>query len=372
MRLAHPVWFVVVLVAAGFALWLRYRKGRPHAVEFSSLMLVKNLPVTLAQRLKKGLPVVQFLGLAALALALARPQMGKEETRLRTEGIAIEMAMDRSGSMAALDCELDGKPSDRLAAIKRVFHAFVQGDGDLPGRPDDLIGLVAFGGYADSKCPMTIDHGALLEILEDLDIPFHVRDNDRGWPVLDRSLIKSRRDVLEQATAIGEAIAVAADRLKGVEAESKVLILLTDGAETVAGQIDPDAPLPRDAAKVAAALGIKIYTIGFGSSRTAIPRALVDQFGQVVVQEVDARQGFRIDELLLQDVARIGSGKFFRATTTEALKEVYAEIDKLEKTETEGVIYVDYIEYYPIPLLAGLGLLVLHLLAVTTRFRTLP
>jgi len=372
MRLASPIWLVVFALAALLVLWFRHRRGRNHAVAYSSLKLVMNLPVTLMQRVKRLLPGVQFLGLFLLAGALARPQMGKEETRVRTEGIAIEMAIDRSGSMAAVDCELDGNPSDRLMAIKRVFHAFVQGDGDLPGRPDDLIGLVAFGGYADSKCPLTIDHGALLEILEDLDIPFHVRDNPQRLPVMDRSLVKSQQDALEQATAIGEAIGVATDRLKDVEAKSRVLILLTDGAETVAGVNDPDAPFPREAAKVAAGLGIKIYTIGFGSDRSDIPVATLDRFGQLRFEHVDARRGFRIDVELLEDVARIGKGKFFRATSTEALRNVYAEIDQLEKTRTEGLTYVEYIEYYPYPLIAGLGLLLLHLLAVTTRFRSLP
>ena len=181
MRFVHPFWMAIFLVVALLVLVLRARRDRKRAVDFSSLKMVEGLPVTWAQRLKRLLPVVQFLGLAALALALARPQEGKEETRLRTEGIAIEMTLDRSGSMAVLDCALDDRQMDRLAAVKRVFRDFVRGDGgELPGRPDDLIGLVAFGGYADSKCPLTIDHGALLEILEDLDIPFHTPGTTRG------------------------------------------------------------------------------------------------------------------------------------------------------------------------------------------------
>jgi len=373
MRFVHPFWLALFLAAAIAVLILRARKGRKRAVDFSSLKLVAGLPITWRQRLKRLLPAVQFLGLAALAFALARPQLGKEETRIHTEGIAIEMAIDRSGSMRALDCEVDGKPMDRLTAIKKVFRDFVRGDGGaLPGRPDDLIGLVAFGGFADSKCPLTIDHGALLEILEDLEIPFHTRDNEKGWPVVEEKAIRSRADQVELATAIGEAIAVAADRLKGVEAKSKVLILLSDGSETVATQGDPDATFPREAAKVAASLGIKIYTIGFGSDRPEVPVAAIDRFGRLGVRYLPAGTGYGVDEELLKDVAATGHGKFFRATTTGALRKVYAEIDRLEKTKTEGVTFVEYRELYAYPLLAGLGLLLLHLLAVTTRFRTLP
>jgi Ca-activated chloride channel family protein len=373
MRLYYPIWLVVFVVVALLVLVFRARRSRGRGVEFSSLRLVDGLPITIAQRLKKLLPVLQFLALASLAVALSRPQMGKEETRLRTEGIAIEMAMDRSGSMAVLDCEVDGKPMDRLTAVKQVFRDFVRGDGrDLAGRPDDLIGLVAFGGFADSKCPLTIDHGALLEILDDLDIPFHTRDNERKWPVADRSQIQSQEDQLELATAIGEAIGAATERLAKVEAKSRVLILLSDGGETVAGRIDPEAPVPRDAAKVAASLGIKVYTIAFGSDQVQLPVALVDRFGRLAVDHVHVGQGYGIDEELMKDVAEIGNGRFFRATSTDALRGVYAEIDRLEKTETEGITFVEYRELYPYPLLLGLALMMLHLLAVTTRFRTLP
>jgi len=373
MRLYYPIWLAVFVMAALLVLVVRSRRNRGWGVEFSTLRLVDGLPVTLAQRVKRLLPALQFLALASLAVALARPQMGKEETRIHTEGIAIEMAMDRSGSMAVLDAQVDGQPMDRLSAVKQVFRDFVRGDGgDLPGRPDDLIGLVAFGGFADSKCPLTIDHGALLEILDDLDIPFHSRDNEKGWPVVDRSQIQSQEDQLELATAIGEAIGAATDRLAKVEAKSRVLILLSDGGETVAGRIDPDAPLPRDAAKVAASLGIKIYTIAFGSDQAQLPIALIDRFGRLAVDEVPVGQGYGIDETLMKDVAEIGNGKFFRATSTDALREVYAEIDRLEKTRTEGITFVEYRELYPYPLLMGLVLMMLHLLAVTTRFRSLP
>lgn len=371
MRFADPHWLWIGAVAIVLAVVWRLRTGRAHAVDYSSVRLLQRLPRTWAQRLKPLLPGVVALGLAGVALALARPQIGKEETRIRTEGIAIEMAIDRSGSMAVLDCRLDGKQVDRFTAIKDVFTDFVSGGDGLPGRPDDLIGLVVFGGYADSKCPPTIDHGALLEILEDTDIPFHTRDPERGWPYLDvdpRAI--TRDDQAELATAIGDAVALAADRLAAVDAKSRVMIVLSDGKDTVAGQ-DPDASDPVDAARAAAALGIKIYTIGFGSRRRTYPRAEIDRFGRVFARE-NSNPGLVPDDETLREVATIGGGRFFRAESTEKLREVYAEIDRLEKTKTEGLTFVEYREVYTWPLLVGLGLLLAHALLAATRFRTLP
>lgn len=375
MKFANPVWLGVFVVLAAIALIVRYRLARRNAVSYSTLKLVRHLPVTWAQRVKKALPFVQFLALAAIAVAAARPQIGKEETRIRTEGIAISMAVDRSASMAFLDCKLGGKQVDRFSAIKDVLRDFVAGDGDLPGRPDDLIGLVAFGGFADSKCPLTIDHGALLEILDDLEIPFHERDNDRKLPVFDRRLARTQAEQMELATAVGEAIAVSTDRLREVEAKSKVMILLTDGADTVA-ELDPDAPKPIDAARVAVSLGITVYTIAFGTDADEVPVAVKDRFGELRILYQPTR-GRSMDAETLEEIAalsqkELGKGKFFRATSTEKLREVYAEIDKLEKTETKGLTFVEYREVYPVPLLVGIGLLLLNLVLVTTRFRSIP
>ncbi len=370
MRFADPHWLWIGAVAITIAIVWRLRVGRTQAVDYSSVRLLERLPRTWAQRVKPLLPTVVALGLAGVAVALARPQIGKEETRIRTEGIAIEMAIDRSGSMAVLDCRLDGKQVDRFSAIKDVFTDFVSGGEGLPGRPDDLVGLVVFGGYADSKCPPTIDHGALLEILEETDIPYHDRDPERGWPYIDRSRLSGREDGVELATAIGDALALAADRLKAVDAKSRVLILLSDGADTVAAR-DPDAADPLDAARAAAALGIKIYTIGFGSERRAYQLAYIDRFGRVAARE-DPDTRYAPDDSTLREIAEIGGGRFFRADSTEKLREVYGEIDRLEKTKTEGLTFVEYREVYAWPLLVGLGLLLVHALLAATRFRTLP
>jgi Ca-activated chloride channel family protein len=256
--------------------------------------------------------------------------------------------------MEALDFELKGERKNRLVVVKEVFRDFVAGKGDLPGRPDDLIGLVAFGGYADSKCPLTLDHGALLQVLEGVEIAQPVFDS-RGQ-ILNKRLLQE-----ERATAIGDAIALSVARLKDVKAKSKVLILLSDG-ENTAGIIDP-----AEAAEAAKAFGIKIYSIGVGTSGW-VPVEVRDIFGN---KRLD-RQPVRLDEESLKMLAETTEGRYFNAQNTEALREVYAEIDRLEKTETEGRLYTEYRELFQYALFPGLGLILLELLFVSTRFRSLP
>ena len=178
---------------------------------------------------------------------LARPQAGKAESRISGQGIAIEIVLDISGSMEAIDFQLEGQDVSRLEAVKHVIQEFVLGSraSGLSGRPDDLVGLVAFGGFADSKCPLTLDHGALVDIVQGLEIPKPIRDS-QGRVINAQALQE------ELATAIGDGVAVAVDRLRGAKAKSKVLILLTDG-DCNAGVVDP-----REAARIAAESGIQL------------------------------------------------------------------------------------------------------------------
>jgi Ca-activated chloride channel family protein len=283
-------------------------------------------------------------------LALARPQLGKEEFRIRTEGIAIEMAIDRSGSMRALDFG----DETRLEVVKRVFRDFVAGKDDLEGRPDDLIGLVVFGGFADSKCPLTLDHGALLQVLKTVEIPQLIRDH-RGNP-LNLNLVEE-----EMQTAIGDALALGVARLKEIEAESKVLILLSDGKNT-AGIIDP-----AEAADAAKAFGIKIYSIGVGSTGK-VPMELEDEYGRKYRRQVYVE----LDEATLKMLAEKTEGRYFNARNEASLVEIYQEIDAMEKTKTEGRLYTEYKELFQYALLPGLALILLELLLAATRFRSLP
>jgi len=274
---------------------------------------------TLRQRLL-WLPRALFLlALLFLIISLARPREGRQQTVTQSEGIAIEMVVDRSGSMQALDFRIEGQHVDRLTAVKNVAGKFVTGDQSLDGRVGDLVGLVTFAGYADGITPPTLDHGFLTSSLNQTEI------------VTARS---------EDGTAIGDAIALAVEKLTALDenrdekVKSKIIILLTDG-ENTAGELEPLA-----AAELARSLGIKIYTIGVGTKGQA-PIPVRDPFS--------GRQRIRmmpvnIDEVTLKKVAEVTDGKFFRAVDTDSLAGIYKEIDLLEKTNVETENFVDYRE----------------------------
>jgi Ca-activated chloride channel family protein len=354
-RFYSQLWLLLVPVVLALA-WWRFRPRRRPAAVFSSLADLKNLPVTLAQRLRHAFPYLYALGLCLIIAGLARPQSGRSELRIVGEGIAIEIVLDISGSMEALDFTLAEQNVSRLAAVKHVIQEFVLGSEarGLSGRPDDLIGLVAFGGFADSKCPLTLDHGALVDILQGLEIPKAVRDH-QGRVINAQALQE------ELATAIGDGVAVAVDRLRGAKGKSKVLVLLTDG-DSNAGVVDP-----RDAARIAAESGIRLYTIGIGQNGV-VPIPQEDEFGNRFL----ARAQFRIDEELLRDMAKSGGGRYFHAADFDGLTQVYAEIDKLEKTEFEETKYSEYTELFRWFAGTGLAFVLAMGVLIETRFRSLP
>ena len=363
-RFQDPLW-LLLLIPLALAGMLAIRRQRRVAVLYSDVTVLSSLPVTLALRSKRLLPWIRLIGLALVVVALARPQRGREEFRIRSEGIAIQMCIDRSGSMQAMDFQVDGRQVDRLSAVKRVFRDFVVGTDNLPGRPDDLIGLVSFSGYAEGKCPLTLDHGALLQVLDTVQLAQLRRklQEQGGGLQMSEELQLRLREALqeEQMTAIGDAVALGVDRLREVEAKSKIIILLSDG-ESNAGVTTPD-----EAAEAAKAFGIKVYTVGIGSTGWA-PVPDVDAFGRNVLR----RQPVRLDEETLRALAETTGGNYFNARDTEALKQVYAEIDRLEKTLSEGRLYTEYRELYQVAMFAGLGLILLEILLVSTRFRSLP
>lgn len=354
-RLYSPLWLLLVpvVLAAG---WWRFRPRRRPAAVFSSVADLKNIPCTLAQRLKRAFPSLYALGLCLVIAGLARPQLGRSESRIVGEGIAIEIVLDVSGSMEALDFQLDGDEVSRLAAVKHVIQEFVLGSREkgLPGRRDDLIGLVAFGGFADSKCPLTLDHGALVDILQGLEIPRPIRDH-QGQVINAQSLQE------ERATAIGDGVAVGVDRLRGASAKSKVLVLLTDG-DSNAGVVDP-----REAARIAAESGIRLYAIGIGRNGV-VPIPQEDEFGNRVL----VRAQFRVDEELLREMAKTGGGRYFHAADSEGLTQVYAEIDKLEKSDFEETKYSEYTELFRWFAGTGLAFVLVVGVLLETRFRSLP
>jgi Ca-activated chloride channel family protein len=225
--------------------------------------------------------------------------------------------------MNAHDFTINGQPVDRLSAVRKVAGEFIKGMGNLDGRSGDLIGLVTFAGYADSNCPMTFDHEYLVS------------------DVLDRVQIVNERS--EDGTAIGDAVALAVERLSSLEdrvkqesgnpIQSKVIILLTDGANNQ-GDLDPQT-----AADIAAAMDITVYTIGAGTNGYA-PFPTTDIFGRTVM-----RQGqVTIDEETLEMIATTTGGKYFRATDTASLQEIYAAIDEMERTEITQRTYVNHVD----------------------------
>jgi len=273
--------------------------------------------------------------LAALALviaALARPQFGRAESRYRGEGIDIMLAVDISGSMLAEDFTVDSQRVNRLEAVKSVVKQFVD------RRASDRIGLVLFGARPYTQCPLTLDHGWLLQNLD-----------------------RAQIGMIEDGTAIGSALATAAARLKLSDAKSKVVILLTDGQNN-AGKISP-----LTAADAAAALKVKTYTIGAGT-RGLAPYPARDLFGNVVYQPVQVD----IDEETLTAIADKTNGRYFRATDTESLEKIYEDIDQLERTEFEAPRYLDYDEWYPWLLLPAVALLAFELTLSQTILRRLP
>lgn len=319
-------WVLGLLLLIPVLAW-RLRSGsRRTAVAFSSTQFAEELRPTWRQRLAWLPTTLTLTAVGFVIVALARPREGRERTFVETNGIAIEMVVDRSGSMRALDFQIDGQHVDRLTAIKNVAGRFIQGDDksqkvtQLAGRPSDLTGLITFARYADAITPPTLDH------------PFLMAQ-------LNHQEIAARRD--EDGTAIGDAISLAVEKLntldqrKQEKVKSKVILLLTDG-ENNAGEVDP---LP--AAELAKKLGVKVYTIGVGT-RGAAPVPVINPFtGREEVEWAEVN----IDEDTLRKIAAITGGKYFRATDTDSLVAIYREIDKLEKTKVDSQHFVDYREF---------------------------
>ena len=340
MRFAHPEALLLLLLIPVLMLVLR-RRGAPRAIGFPTSGELARLRPSLAARVHAALPWLRALVLGSAVAALAGPQWGVETTRILREGIAVAMVIDTSSSMSAIDLRLEDRPSNRLEVVKATFREFVSGGGaGLDGRSSDAIGMVTFARYADNISPPTLDHAALLGLLDQVGIV--------ELPP-------------EDGTAIGDAIVRAIDMLEEAEGASKVIILLTDGSYN-AGEVEPLV-----AAQVAGAYGIRIYTIGAGTHGTALmPVAAPDGGTDYVPSEVT------IDEATLTQIAQLTEGKYFRATDAEALRAIYAEIDRLEKAQNVAEHHQRYVGIHALAIALGLALLLLEAVLVTTRLRTIP
>ena len=346
-------WAFCLLLLIPVLLVLNHRLAQSSAIRFSSIAAAAKAGSSLRQKLRRLPLALRVLALVCLVIALARPQTGREEIREISSGIAIEMVVDRSGSMGA-EMEYRGGRMTRLDVVKAVFLDFVMGDGgDLPGRPNDLIGMISFARYPDTICPLTLAHGALPPFLE------RVR------------LVQTRE---EDGTAIGDALALAAARLKTVkdtlsaqreqsseayEIKSKVIILLSDG-ENNAGRRDPV-----QAAELAAKWGIKVYTIAIGGGEAVT--SVRTPFGVYKVP-----MGSRVDTDTLETVSEITGGVFRLAEDASSLRDIYQEIDRMERSEMQSVRYVDYREAFTAMALLGLIFLCGEMGLRTTIFRKIP
>ncbi|HWN66073.1 MAG TPA: VWA domain-containing protein [Haliangium sp.] len=332
-------WFLL-LAALALPVFLLARRS-PGRVVFSSLSLLPARASSWRTRLA-WLPDAG-LALAALCMsvALAGPRAARGESHIRREGIAIMMAMDVSGSMRALDLSDEDEEKTRLDAVKEVFQSFVAGDGELAGRPDDAIGLVSFAGFADTRCPVTLNHASLLEIAAQMEL------------VTERS---------EDGTAIGDGLGLAVERLREAKARSRVVILLTDGVNNAGVES------PMQAAELAKSLGVKVYTIGAGTDGVAPVRVRDPLSGQMVLQAMPVE----IDEETLRAIAERTGGRYFRAQDAAGLREVYQQIDQLERTQISERRLRDYDEYYRHLMAAALLAAALSWLARATLFRRLP
>jgi Ca-activated chloride channel family protein len=319
---AAPAWFAV-LVLLPLVWWLR-RRRRPVAVRFARVDILVRGPKSgvFLRRLRVTLRVV---ALAAATVALARPQSGARADSARGEGIDIMLVLDISSSMLAEDFQ----PLNRLAVAKERLKAFVG------GRRDDRIGLISFAGEALTQVPLTVDYPVLTAAIDN---------------------VEAGAGQLEDGTAIGTAIATAANRLRATEGNSRVMVLLTDG-ENNRGAIDP-----RTAAQAAAVFGVRVYAIGVGSEGTAPIPVSRGVFGLRY-----ENRPVRIDESLLEDIARSTGGRYFRARDAAALQRVYEQVDQLERSPTRVARYRPFVDEYRWPLAIALGALASELLLLAWR-----
>lgn len=329
-RLADPWPALALLLLLAPLGWLLLRGRRRRAsLIFPRTVPFRAMPPGLAVRLRRLPPALRLAGLALLIVAFARPQTGRHEEEILTEGISIALAVDISGSMRTEDF----KPRNRLAVAKEVVAGFVR------GRRNDLIGLVVFAANAYTRCPLTLDYGVLLDLLRDVDI--------------------APRE--EDGTAIGMGLATAVARLKDARGKSKVIILLTDGRNN-RGQVDP-----LSGARLAQALGIKVHAIGVGTEGEA-PYPIDDPILGRRYINVSAD----IDEETLQEIAAATGGQYFRATDARALKGIFEKIDRMERTEMKVRGYVRRTEQFASFLYPGALLILTELGLAWTVLRSVP
>jgi Ca-activated chloride channel family protein len=334
MNFAHP-YFLLLLLLLPVLAWLKGKRGSPPAFLYSSVKLVAGLTNVRRSRAGFFLAALRWLALAFFIFALAQPRSMKSTTTVKASGVDIVVAFDLSGSMMSEDFVVNGARVDRFDMARSILKDFID------KRPSDRLGLIVFATQAFIATPLTLDHDFLQENLDRLEIG----------------------SINPNATAIGDALAAALNQLRDLKAKSKTVILMTDG-ENNSGKIDPLM-----AAQAAQALGVKVYTIGVSKNGTApMPVGKNPYTGETIYQEMPVD----VDETTLQKIAQTTGGKYYRADTTEHFHQIYADIDKLEKTEAIINKFAEYTELFPWFVWAGLAVLLIEIILGQTIFRRLP
>ncbi len=330
MHFANP-WFFGLVALIPLLVWryLARRRAGEGSLRFGSTLALEGVRPSWTVRMRHVLFAINMAALALVITAMARPQKGTEEEEYLTEGVDIIVALDASGSMAAEDFT----PRNRFFVAKLVTRTFVE------GLRHDRVGLVVFAAKAFTRCPLTLDYGVLLSILDSIEL-----------------------GTIEDGTAIGNALATCLNRLRESKAKSRVIILVTDGVNN-RGEIQP-----LDAAKIARSLGVKIYTVGVGSEGTARFPVTDPATGRKVYMDLPVE----IDEASLTRIAQITGGIYYRATDTPSLVQIFEQISRLEKTKMEVKTYTHYNERFGGLLFTALALVLVGAIAGFTRFEKVP
>jgi Ca-activated chloride channel homolog len=334
MTFAHPYLLLLLLLLPLLA-WLKGRRGSPPAFLYSSVRLVEGLTRVRRSRAGRFLMSLRWLVLALFIVALAQPRLMKSLTTVKASGIDIMVALDMSGSMNSEDFVVDDRRVNRFNMARSVLKGFIA------KRPDDRIGLVVFASQAYIATPLTLDHDFLDENLDRLDIG----------------------TINANQTAIGDALSTTLNQLRAVKSKSKIVILMTDGQNN-AGNIDP-----LTAAQAARALGVKVYTIGVGKRGMAPMPVGRNPF---TGEEVYQNEPVDIDEDTLEKIAKMTGGQYYRADNANRFQQIYAQINKLEKTQEVINKFTQYKELFPWFVSTGLVLLLLEVALGQTVFRKLP
>jgi Ca-activated chloride channel family protein len=331
MSFQHPAILLLLLLTPGVVILRAWRRRQP-ALVFSDGRTLARLPRTWAVRAHGLLPLVFGVGFALLVVAAARPRRGLEGSIVRTEVRDIVLLVDVSTSMRAEDLSSAAKTMNRLDAAKEVIERFVE------KRPEDRIGMVVFGAVPYTVAPLTLEH---------------------GWLVTQLGRLET--GMVEDGTAIGDGIASAVNRLRESKSRSKVIVLLTDGIN------NRGILLPENAARAARALGIRIHAVGAGTSGPVRIPVRDDLGGTHYVAQQSG-----IDEASLREIAETTGGRYFRAADRVALEEVYAEIDRMEKTRVDLRSYTRFEEWFAPFAILGLIFLLLEKSLTLTRLGRLP